>query len=291
VTRHLPQPPRPHAAPARGYQPQWVDGREVGVGNRECASRYRAIKDYLTQNTNVHFMPTVLDLGAYTGYFCRRLHDDLGAQCTAVDNNPSLEESEGVTVIPRLLNPAGVRELGHFDVTLCLSVLHHHANWYDFLAALVESADVVFIETAHPQERMNNQYRPYVIGAHQEMQKIGKVIAETPPLYDSKYKRPLWVVDRRRVATREEQCGAVETALRGIIAGNGTVPKEGGEAQFALDIHTAGPTADAIISILGYTGWSLTYDPTVVANRLTEVMAQPLAPVDHGALNPPERFE
>ena len=224
---------------------------------------------------------TVLDLGAYTGYFCRRLHDDFGAQCTAVDNNPSLTESEGVTVIPRLLNPDGIRELGHFDVTLCLSVLHHHANWYDYLPALLDSADVVFIETANPNEQMNNQYKPFAIGAHREMEKIGKVIAETPPMYGNAL-RPLWVVDRRRVITTEEQVGALETAIRGLIVQN---------PDITLDIHNAQPVADALVQVLGYTGWSLTYDPAVVAKRLTQVMSQPIPDVVPTPWREPEKFD
>lgn len=278
---HLPQPPRPHRPNGPvGYQPGWVDGKEVGVGTRQCASRYKAIREYI-QQSGASISPTVLDIGAYTGYFCRRLVDDLGAQCTAVDNNPQLEESDGVRVIPKLLNPDEIRKLGHHDVTLCLSVLHHHQNWFDYLSALVESADIVFIETAHPDERMSAHHKPYVIGAHREMQRIGKLIAETPPLYGN-YLRPLWVVDRRRAIDRDEMVGAVDYALRGIIAGND---------EIVLDINNAKPVADALIQVLGYTGWSLTYDPRVVAARLNEVVQQPMPQIDHGPLAPPERFE
>jgi 2-polyprenyl-3-methyl-5-hydroxy-6-metoxy-1,4-benzoquinol methylase len=191
--------PQPHAlSAATGYQPGWEDGHEVGTALRQCNSRYLAIEDHLKHNgwqytPSLNEPMTVLDLGAYTGYFCKRLHDTFGAQCVAVDNQPRLKASEGVRVIKELLNPGRIRrELGHFDVALCLSVLHHHADWYDYITALRESADLCFFETASLDEPLGS-YRGYAAGAEEVLTDIGTIIARTPPMH-GQHLRPLWAV-------------------------------------------------------------------------------------------------
>jgi len=81
-----------------GYQPVWEDGREHGIGWRDANGRYEAIKRYLVtrmarENDLKQFdSPSVLDIGAYNGYICRRLADDFGAQYLAVDGQEFLEE-------------------------------------------------------------------------------------------------------------------------------------------------------------------------------------------------------
>lgn len=175
------------------YQPRWEDGREHDVGVRDCAGRYAAIRDYLRGLADGF---TVLDLGAAGGYFCRRLHDDCGARCVAVDSDPLLGDPyPGITVVPRHLTPDEVRGLGRFDVALCLSVLHHHADWRDYLGAVLDSAPVVFVETASPAERWGAEFKTRAVGALRELSAVGTMLVRTPGIGPGT--RPMWVVDQR----------------------------------------------------------------------------------------------
>ncbi len=249
--------PHPPGNTPTAYQPVWdmKNHCEVGTGWRDCDGRFQAIKNYLLEKGGHDYAFSVLEVGAYNGYFCRRLHDDFNAECLAVDNNPRLEEAPGVRVIPKLLNPDAIRELGHFDVTMCMSVLHHRQDWYDFIDALLKSADVIFIETANPNENLG-QYKPYAVGAHLELGKIGTVIAQTAPMYGN-HLRPLWVVDRRMVKTEEEQERILEVALNMTIGPQETNPEFAKALRQTLDDH----------------GWKLTYDPAYTAERLRQVIA------------------
>jgi hypothetical protein len=251
-----------------GYQPDWVDGKEVGVGWRDCAARYQAIADHLKAYGPLS-PPKVLDVGAYTGYFCRRLYSDFRAQCVAVDSNSRLRPSEGVTVINETITPDGIRELGHFDAALCLSVLHHHKNWYEYLGVLLEVADICYIETANPQENLGS-HRAYAVGAHNELSKMGEVLCCTAPMTGEKnHLRSLWVVDRRIVRGEEEQVAIVTDILNGFEA---NTPDD----QFHVSPESAKPIAGGLVHALDYYGWKLVYDPAVtVANLAKAVEANP----------------
>jgi Methyltransferase domain len=166
---------------------------------RECNTRYLAIRDYLRAHNPANPISfkrydfTVLDVGAYNGYFCHRLHDDFHAQCTAVDNQAALAPAPGVKVIKKLITPDGIRELGHFNVVLCLSVLHHWPNWHDYLKALLSAGDLVFIESANPAERGLGRYRDYAVGAQAQLSQIGTPIAHSLPIVGEQL-RPLWAI-------------------------------------------------------------------------------------------------
>ena len=96
----------------------------------------------------------MLELGALDGYFSKHLAETHKAQCTAVDDNPHLQESPGVTVVQDRLSATAIRKLGPFDVALCLSVLHHLPQWKATLNALLDAAPVVIVESAHPDEAL-----------------------------------------------------------------------------------------------------------------------------------------
>jgi hypothetical protein len=98
-----------------------------------------------------------------------------------------------VQVIKHLLTPATIGQLGHFDVVLCLSVLHHWPNWRDYLDALLAAGDLVFIESANPAEVGLGRHRDDAVGAHVELSKIGTPIAHTRPIV-GEHLRPLWVI-------------------------------------------------------------------------------------------------
>lgn len=174
------------------YQPVWIDGRQVRPGRRDSDSRYRAIADHLAGRTGF----TVLDFGAYIGYFSRRLVEDFGARCLAVDNCSTLEHSPGVEILKRRLTPGEVRGLGTFDVALCLSVLHHVEQWREMLDALLAAAPTVFIETANPDEVLPKaSQHQHSAAIHAAVEATGARVLTYTPGYDANYQRPLWVVE------------------------------------------------------------------------------------------------
>lgn len=177
--------PSPGAPPA-GYQPQWINGREVGTGLRDCSGRYRAIKEHLPDSV-LH----VLDIGAYNGYFCRRLVDDFSPRCVAVDDAPELQHYRNVTVIPRHITPDEIRWLGDFDVVLCLSVLHHYPNWAEYLDAILSTGAQVFIESANPAENLGFPKSEWAAGLHNGLRTVGDVIYHSPNIHRT-HLRPLW---------------------------------------------------------------------------------------------------
>ena len=191
-----------------GYQPTWEGGQEVGIGWRDCNTRYEAIKRYLIgrmghQIPQIPSNPKVFDLGAYNGYFCRRLADDFQAQCIAVDGQPFLTDYESpsggqVTAIRQLFKPSDILQMPDQDIVLCLSVLHHWREWREYLAALLAIGGVVFIETANPAENMNNDAKAYAADAENVLRQhpAASILVETPPMNHHKdVLRPLWVID------------------------------------------------------------------------------------------------
>lgn len=174
------------------YQPEWRNGREHGTGRRDAAARFEAIAEYLGDRRGF----TVLDFGAYGGYFSARLADQFDAECTAVDDSKYLTEAPGVTTIRDRLTPAEIRKLGHFDATLCLSVLHHIPKWKDTLAALLDSAPIVFVETANPDETLPKaKAHKHSAAIASAIEEVGAVELTRTPGYDASQTRPLWVID------------------------------------------------------------------------------------------------
>lgn len=192
-----------------GYQPVWEGGREHGVGWRDASGRYEAIKRYLvarmgTDARQLPPEPSVFELGAYNGYFCRRLADDFGSRCTAVDGQPFLQDYQSptgggsVTAARRLMDPQAITATGEHDIVMAMSVLHHWPNWREYAEALINVGRVVFIETANPHEKLSGEARGIAAAAHDYFAKdLGaKVVAETLPMAShGTVTRPMWVVD------------------------------------------------------------------------------------------------
>lgn len=160
---------------------------------RNSKQRLAAITEYLGDREGF----TVLELGALDGYFSKHLAETHKAQCTAVDDNPHLQESPGVTVVQDRLSATAIRKLGPFDVALCLSVLHHLPQWKATLNALLDAAPVVIVESAHPDEALpkagNHKASADILAA---IENAGGVAVAEHPGYDQRYRRSLFVIDR-----------------------------------------------------------------------------------------------
>jgi 2-polyprenyl-3-methyl-5-hydroxy-6-metoxy-1,4-benzoquinol methylase len=198
--------------PRAGYQPAWDGTKEIGTGMRDCTGRYEAIKRYLvgrqgrTDLEQVPTSPTVLEIGAYNGYFCRRLADDFKARCLAVDPQPVLIEyrsSSGgyVDVRHEMWHHPDIDAAPPFDVGICLSVLHHHGDWDLILGAMLDRCTVLFVELAHPDEKLANDAKTYAFAAMRAVKQLGAdTLAETPPMNLTKPLRPLMVIDQGQSA-------------------------------------------------------------------------------------------
>lgn len=174
------------------YQPQWRDGRTVGASRRDAEGRYRAIAERLSGRSGF----TALDLGAHQGYFSHRLADEFGADVTAADDCPALQPHDGVTVIRKRLSAAEIMKLGHFDVSLCLSVLHHVPRWRDTVDALLAVSDALFVETAVPEESLPTAVAHSASAAITSyVESLGGRILTYTPGYDPEFSRPLWVIE------------------------------------------------------------------------------------------------
>lgn len=193
-----------------GYQPIWKDGREHGVGWRDCNGRYEAIQRYLVGRMGSDARQLgdplrVFEVGAYNGYFCRRLADDFRASCVAIDGQPFLEDYDSpsggeVFAVHKLVTPADITDQGdnwHPDIVMCMSVLHHWPNWKDYAQALIGAGRVVFIETANPDENLASDAKEIARQADDYFRTklAATILVETPPMNGQTALRPLWVID------------------------------------------------------------------------------------------------
>lgn len=167
-------------------------GQPIKAGARDCGGRYDAIAAQLDGRGF-----SVLDLGAYAGYFSIRLAHEFDAQVTAVDDYPTLTERcrgwSNITVIGRRLTATDIDELGRFDVVLALSVLHHMADWPNTLDVLAANSGRLFVETPDPAETLPKAvaHCPELAAAVEALG--GEPIARTCG-YRSTIERTLWVV-------------------------------------------------------------------------------------------------
>jgi hypothetical protein len=132
------------------YQDVWRDGVKVSAGERDCEGRYELIVATLPAAAGF----SVLDVGAYTGYFATRIVEDFEATATAVDDYDGLAAaaSPAIKVIGRRLSPAELDAMPRHDVVLALSVLHHFKDWQAALRALHACRSHLLIEVCQPNE-------------------------------------------------------------------------------------------------------------------------------------------
>lgn len=176
----------------RPYQCVWRHGQLIQKGRRDCGARYRAI---LRKVVAPRWGPpplkpgvTVLDVGAWDGYFSRRLHEE-GASCTMVDQRPEpdLRGYPSIRYLQRTMDARLATELGHHHLTLALSVFHHMPDWVQVYRGLLERTDVMVVEVAHPDEVGEGRTltptlkatRPHIRPVYEEFTRAGRLIATT----------------------------------------------------------------------------------------------------------------
>jgi 2-polyprenyl-3-methyl-5-hydroxy-6-metoxy-1,4-benzoquinol methylase len=122
------------------YQDIFINGQVIKKGSRECTKRYQAIKQALSKYNRPI---TVLDIGASQGYFSFNIARDFDATCVMIEVN--YRDSDNITdqlldlcklntdldniiFLEKRITADDLTMLGkceHFDVVLCLNVVHH----------------------------------------------------------------------------------------------------------------------------------------------------------------------
>ena len=139
---------------AKPYQEVWVKGKSVSkVYQRPCADRYNTIQQFLRQFKRPF---SVFDLGANLGYMSLRIAEDFPATCIMADSKKQLpdicrrNDFSGLW-LDKHFTATELETLArceHFDVVLCLAVLHHFTNdWRKAINAVMGLGEWVIIET------------------------------------------------------------------------------------------------------------------------------------------------
>lgn len=136
------------------YQETYIKGALDHDFQRECASRYEAIKKVLDDFRRPF---SVIDIGANMGYFSVRIAEDYPmATVVAVDDKaelPKIVQKNGYDnccVIPKRFTAAEIKTLAEceaFDVVLALNVLHHMPQPMKALEAMRSLGAILISET------------------------------------------------------------------------------------------------------------------------------------------------
>lgn len=143
-------------------QPWWHDIElPYGVHTRGIAKanwepnhnvpKWQRIAALLLENLN-----RVIDLGCNEGYFCLKLSQIGIKEIIGVDaNRDRIEKARFVMDLSRVKNIRLIQEdiynleklqLGHFDLALCLGLLHRVPDPYGLLAIVTQLADSIILE-------------------------------------------------------------------------------------------------------------------------------------------------
>ena len=167
---------------AARYSPAWYD----------TDPRFEAMRDYLADRPVGH----VLDFGALNNRMATQFVQRYQCHVVAVDDSDELTPAKGVDVDRRRLGPSDIRKLGHYDVTLALSVLHHQKQPKHCLRALMDISDVLFIEVPHPDEILpgvdTHKHTPTLLAELDRM--AAQPLCRTPG-WDPTYLRTLYTIE------------------------------------------------------------------------------------------------
>jgi len=230
------------------YQDQWVQGRNVGTGVRECASRYEALRPLLARYTRPF---TVLDLGASLGYFSFRIAEDFPqATIVAIDDDPRLfhqclaNEKSNVIHLKHCMREDDVWQLANceqFDVVLALNVVHHFERWESVLRSLFRMGDHLVIETPGDEpSACNYQNALRIFATLLDMEK--ETLAETPS-HVNDFNRPMWLFETPGNSIRR----AYFTAPEDLVLGGVTILSS--PRQRIVTLHRKNETRNWIAGI------------------------------------------
>ena len=123
---------------------------------RDCAGRWAGIRPLLARYTRPF---TVLDIGANNGYFSHRIAQEFPtAVVVMLEQEPMGHQEPGTIFVQHRATLDTLEELDrceHFDVVLCLSVLHHFPEGARALAAVRALGDHLVIETPPPSDTVS----------------------------------------------------------------------------------------------------------------------------------------
>ena len=178
------------------YQDIVVNNEVVSAGVRECASRYKAIVPLLDKYKRRF---TVLDIGASQGYFSFKIAENYNASVVMIEGNYSPEwhvaedlyticnkntHLDNVIFLHKHLsvkNLENLAECEHFDVVLCLNVVHHFGDdWKRAADAIFKLGDHVIVESPPVTDKVfaNNKN---IHGLEEYLtEHNGQIIAQTP---------------------------------------------------------------------------------------------------------------
>lgn len=269
------------------YQDQWVKGRAVDKGVRECASRYEAIRPLLAQYTRPF---TVLDLGASLGYFSFRITEEFpNATVIAVDDDPRLyyqclaNESGGVVHLRHRMREDDLWQLAnceHFDVVLALNVVHHFERYQSALRSLFRMGDHLIIETPHPEERNAiNAAAAWEI-YFELFSREGKTLLTQTPSHLAPVDRPMWYFETPGKSLRVTYF----TAPTDLVIGGNTIASD--FFKKSITLHRKNESHDWIAGINLQTFLSLggCYPLREDLARMVESYPRPAEP--HGDVQP-----
>lgn len=162
------------------YQDVWRDGRLVAAGDRDCAGRYDLLRGVLDRVAEPF---TLLDLGAYTGYFAVRAAEDYDCRVTAVDDHRPLARaaSDRVDVVTHRVDAGWLAARPRVDVVLALSVLHHMPDWRRVLVEVAACRHTAVVEVPRPDETWMRRAaaRREVGDIHDAVLAVGERIGES----------------------------------------------------------------------------------------------------------------
>jgi len=141
------------------YQDQYVNGRLVTKGIRDCTSRYEALKKVFDHYKRPF---TILDVGANFGYYSIRAASEYDCVSVMVESNKNETDKliqlckendcrEKLIVLNNKLDLYKLKELTkceHFDVVLALNVIHHFdEDIIEVCKTFMELGDNLILET------------------------------------------------------------------------------------------------------------------------------------------------
>jgi 2-polyprenyl-3-methyl-5-hydroxy-6-metoxy-1,4-benzoquinol methylase len=141
------------------YQDVRVNGKTIVEGMRDCDHRYECIKAFVN-NPNRPF--TILDVGANFGYYSIRLLEDFPLAFAVliqpyeeakvlkkvVELNTNINDR--IIILNAECNKENMERLSkceHFDLILCLNILHHFEDPLDIYDSIKQMTRQLIIET------------------------------------------------------------------------------------------------------------------------------------------------